>query len=314
MTMETMKDLMFFSLASTTRGIYSTIEEMTSQQLNKCLRKIYLSKTLSKRGDVAPTAHKQALTKEVIEKLYDDGELVEFDTLNPGKLQQTTRSFISLFLGKRGKETQHTMKKTMLALRKTPAGEEYYEVSNKDLSGNQLKDLPDSIFDKNAQLSYLDLSKNLLTDLLHGIFDKNAKLSILELSGNQLKDLPDGIFDKNAQLSNLELSGNQLKDLPDGIFDKNAQLSNLDLSGNQLKDLPDGIFDKNAQLSYLYLRDIQLSKLPGGVFDNNTQLATLIKVGGHFVMSVVKCHESHYVGVLDNPLKNMSILGRCLRA
>ena len=26
-----------------------------------------------------------------------------------------------------------------------------------------------------------------------------------------------------------------------------------------------------------------------------------IKVGGHFVMSIVKCHESYYVGVLDNP-------------
>ena len=88
-------------------------------------------KTLSKRGDIAVTAHKQALTKEVVEKLYDEGELVEFDTLNPGKLQQTAWFFISLFLGKRGRENQRTMKKTMLALRKTPAGEEYYEVSNK---------------------------------------------------------------------------------------------------------------------------------------------------------------------------------------
>ena len=26
-----------------------------------------------------------------------------------------------------------------------------------------------------------------------------------------------------------------------------------------------------------------------------------IKVGGHFVMSIGKCYESHYVGVLDNP-------------
>ena len=88
-------------------------------------------KTLSKRGEIAPTAHKQALTKEVVEKLYDEGELVEFDTLNPAKLQQTAWFFISLFLGKRGRENQHTMKKTMLALRKThAAGEEYYEVSN----------------------------------------------------------------------------------------------------------------------------------------------------------------------------------------
>ena len=28
-----------------------------------------------------------------------------------------------------------------------------------------------------------------------------------------------------------------------------------------------------------------------------------IKVGGHFVMSIVTSHESHYVGVLDNPLR-----------
>ena len=87
-------------------------------------------KTLSKRGDIAPRAHKQALTKQVVGKLYGEGELVEFDTLNPGKLQQTAWFFISLFLGKRGRENQHTMKKTMLALRKTPAGEEYFEVSN----------------------------------------------------------------------------------------------------------------------------------------------------------------------------------------
>lgn len=88
-------------------------------------------KTRSKRGDIAPTAHKQALTEEVVEKLYDGGELVEFDTPNPGKLQQTAWFFINLFLGKRGRENQHTMKKTVLALKKrTPTGEEYYEVSN----------------------------------------------------------------------------------------------------------------------------------------------------------------------------------------
>jgi len=75
-------------------------------------------KTLSKRGDIAPTAHEQALTKKVVEKLYDEGELVGFDTLNPGKLQQTASFFISLFLSKRGRENQHTMKKTMLALGK----------------------------------------------------------------------------------------------------------------------------------------------------------------------------------------------------
>ena len=109
---------------------FSIIGDPLFTEANKTLSN-YL-KTLSKRGDIAPTAHKQALTKEVIEKLYDEGELVEFDMLNPAKLQQTAYAwfFISLFLRKRGRENQQTMKKTMLALRKTPAGEEYYEVSN----------------------------------------------------------------------------------------------------------------------------------------------------------------------------------------
>ena len=107
---------------------FSVIGDPLFTEANKTLSN-YL-KTLSKRGDIAPTVHKQALTKEVVEKLYDDGELVEFDTLNPAKLQQTAWFFISLFLGKRGRENQQTMKKTMPALRKTSAGEEYYEVSN----------------------------------------------------------------------------------------------------------------------------------------------------------------------------------------
>ena len=29
-----------------------------------------------------------------------------------------------------------------------------------------------------------------------------------------------------------------------------------------------------------------------------------LKVGGHFVKSIVKCYDSHYVGVLDNPLQH----------
>ena len=98
---------------------FSIIGDPLFTEANKTLSN-YL-KTLSKlRGDIAPTAHKQALTKEVAEKLYDEGELVEFDTLNLGNLQQTAWFSISLFLGKTGRENHHTMK----------TGEEYYEVSN----------------------------------------------------------------------------------------------------------------------------------------------------------------------------------------
>ncbi|CAH3181428.1 unnamed protein product, partial [Porites lobata] len=91
-------------------------------------------KTLSKSGQIAPTVHKQALTKEIVEKLYEEGELVDIDSLQPHKVQQTAWLFISLFLGKRGRENQHLLKKHMLISREAPNGEKYLEI-NKERGG-----------------------------------------------------------------------------------------------------------------------------------------------------------------------------------
>ena len=52
--------------------------------------------TLSKSGQIAPTMHKQALTKEVVAKLYEEGELVDIDSLQPNKVQQTACFFLSI--------------------------------------------------------------------------------------------------------------------------------------------------------------------------------------------------------------------------
>ena len=50
-------------------------------------------KTLSKSGQIAPTMHKQPLTKEVVAKLYEEGELFDIDSLQPNKVQQTACFF-----------------------------------------------------------------------------------------------------------------------------------------------------------------------------------------------------------------------------
>jgi hypothetical protein len=55
----------------------------------------------------SPQAVKQPITKQVIEKLYDEVELVETDACNPAKLQQTAWVFIASFLGKRGHEDKY---------------------------------------------------------------------------------------------------------------------------------------------------------------------------------------------------------------
>lgn len=107
---------------------FSIVGDSQFSSANKSLSNFL--KTLSKKGEIARTVHKQPLTKEVVEKLYEEGELVEIDTLNPAKLQQTAWFFITLFLARRGRENQNTMKKNMLVERKTPTGEAYFEISS----------------------------------------------------------------------------------------------------------------------------------------------------------------------------------------
>ena len=86
-------------------------------------------KELRKTGKIAGVVHKKTISKEQMKKLFDSGELGPADSLNPGQLQRTARLYLGLFFGRRGRENQRQLKPTMLSLRKTPQGVEYYELN-----------------------------------------------------------------------------------------------------------------------------------------------------------------------------------------
>ena len=86
---------------------------------------------------IAGTVHKSPLTPETVQLLFEKGELTSAETSDPRALMQTVWFYISLYLGKRGRENQRAMKKTMLRLCVTGAGEEYFEL-NKDQPGTML--------------------------------------------------------------------------------------------------------------------------------------------------------------------------------
>ena len=110
----------------------SICDTVQFNEANKALNS-YL-KHLASSGKIAGTVHKTPLTAETVQKLFEAGELASAETRNPRLLLQTTWFYISLYFGKRGRENQSAMKKSMLRLAVTPSGEEYFEL-NKDEPG-----------------------------------------------------------------------------------------------------------------------------------------------------------------------------------
>ena len=109
---------------------FSICDGIQFNEANKALNS-YL-KHLASSGKIAGTIHKNPLTAEVIQKFFESGELTSADTKIPRALLQTTWFYVSLYFGKRGRENQSRMKKSMLRLAVTAAGEEYFELNKEE--------------------------------------------------------------------------------------------------------------------------------------------------------------------------------------
>ncbi|XP_068704068.1 uncharacterized protein KIAA1958-like [Montipora foliosa] len=109
---------------------FSICSNTEFHEANKTLN-AYL-KHLSSSGKISATVHKAPLTREVVQKLYEKGELATSTTNDPRALLQTAWFFISLYFGKRGRENQALMKKSMLQLIKTTNGEEYFQLNRNE--------------------------------------------------------------------------------------------------------------------------------------------------------------------------------------
>ena len=64
-------------------------------QANKALDAFV--KTLRKDGEIAGVVHKKTLTREIVEKLFQSGQLGPADSKNPSQLQNTVWFYISLY-------------------------------------------------------------------------------------------------------------------------------------------------------------------------------------------------------------------------
>jgi hypothetical protein len=123
------------------------------------------------------------------------------------------------------------------------------------LSNNQLRSLPDNIFQRMHQLEQLNLGENQLGSVSEILFRDLRMLQILDLEGNQLRSLSEVLFQDLDQLERLYLSNNLLTSLPAALLHGKSQLCELWLDNNQLSALPGGFFRGQRRLQVLFLQD-----------------------------------------------------------
>ena len=106
--------------------------------------------------------------------------------------------------------------------------------------GTQLSALPEDIFDSFTNMPAILLNDNQLRSLPDGIFDKATW--IVDLSNNQLRSLPDGIFEgiftKAPDLTGYEILGIPLGQVPEDRLAELGVYSTVKLTGNTVDPLP----------------------------------------------------------------------------
>ena len=104
---------------------WSIVGDSAFQKSNKVLNAI--CKQMMQDGRVGPTIHKNPITSEQLQQLYETGQLGEWDTLDPSQLLRTAWFYITFYFGKRERENQRKLTSDMLVLQSTPQGRRYYE-------------------------------------------------------------------------------------------------------------------------------------------------------------------------------------------
>ena len=145
------------------------------------------------------------------------------------------------------------------------------------LSGNNLTELPESVFSRLGKLELLNLDVNRsLRVLPPGVFARLHNLRSLTFSYTQLETLPADAFSGLESLVNLSLYSNRsLTSLPAGVFDGLKNLQHLNLDSNRLASLPVGLFSDLANLRSLWLRGNELTSLPVGLLGGLVNLQEL---------------------------------------
>ena len=178
-----------------------------------------------------------------------------------------------------------------------------------DLSSNQIAALPDCLFDSCTALKIVNLSYNNIIKLETPTFKNLVNLEELNLTSNSIKEFDSNVFLCNKELIKLRLNYNEITQLNEDFFKGLYQLTHLDLAYNQIVSLPKaplGNCLKVVNLSSNKFIKLEMSSFQTWVYleelnllDNNIERADFSNIFAHN-------KNLRILNISDNPLTSLN--------
>ncbi|XP_053121629.1 LOW QUALITY PROTEIN: TLR4 interactor with leucine rich repeats [Hemicordylus capensis] len=181
-----------------------------------------------------------------------------------------------------------------------------------DLSGNQQNSLRHAdTFRPMHLLNTLFLSGNNLQQLGNGLFQHLSSLAKLSLSGNRLAWLAPEAFTGLGALKEMRLEGNLLTQLPATLLQPLQSLEVLDLSHNLLAALHPAAFGHLHKLRELSLQENGLTTMSGDLFASSPALYRLDLDGNAWNCDCRLRGLKHWLGSWHSQGRLLTVFVQC---
>ena len=137
------------------------------------------------------------------------------------------------------------------------------KITELDLSGNKITEIPEGFFDNMTNLEYVDLNSNHIKALPENAFKNTKKLKWINIRANNLTEIKKDTLSGLDKLVYLELDNNSITSVEAGALDGDTSLKQLSISGNELNALPDHLLDDAGDtIDFIELSNNEFVKLP----------------------------------------------------
>lgn len=172
-------------------------------------------------------------------------------------------------------------------------------------TGNDLKEIPNRIFERASTLTNVELSRNQISRIDDLAFENvRSTLRLLNLSNNSLKYINNRMFRQLRGLVELYLSANYIEKIEPLSFAESHNLTWLDLSGNKIQTIELGTFDGLTNLRSLDLSDNLINRIDfidrASAFTPIIHLSALYLHDNHIDnLQWLRSTELNYLMILD---------------